>query len=395
MNQSKNRFGSLTGFVVGGTFLAATVGIGTPAMAQQSDDSAGVIEEIVVTARLREESAQDIGQSIRAIAQDEIERAGMVDFGDIARRTAGLDFTYRGPNANEVSIRGVAKIVNQGTLDILGSQPVVSQFVDAVPIQAASSRQRDVNTFDMSRIEVLRGPQPTYFGEGSVGGTVRYFSNTPTLEAGVRGTVNARLGSVQDGGEALTVQGVIDATLVPDVLGVRVVGFTRDDEGFIDNALTGTDDYNDYQSQGGRVSVAWQPNDRFRARAVAHFTEDDHAGDWLADGDSSDPRFSQRPIDEDWDDDYELYSLTLEYDFGPLALTSVTGYYERELLWSRYDFVQGQNSGPVLFGQILDVTTETYGRDESFNQELRLVSDFDGPVNVLLGAYYKDQEGYG
>ena len=101
------------------------------------------------------------------------------------------------------------------------------------------------------------------------------------------------------------------------------------------------------------------------------------------------------PIDEDWEDDYELYSLTLDYDFGPLTLTSVTGYYERDLLWSRYDFVQGQNSGPVLFGQVLDVTTETYGRDESFNQELRLVTDLDGPVNLLLGAYYKDQKGYG
>ena len=395
MIQNRHRVTKLTRLVLVSTALATTVGMALPALAQPADDSAGVIEEIVVTARLREESAQDIGQSIRALAQDEIERAGIVDFGDIARRTAGLDFTYRGPNANEVSIRGVAKIVNQGTLDILGSQPVVSQFVDSVPIQAASSRQRDVNTFDMSRIEVLRGPQPTYFGEGSVGGTVRYFSNAPTLEAGIRGAANVRMGSVQDGGEALTVQGVIDATLVPDVLGVRVVGFTRDDEGFIDNALTRTVDYNDYQSQGGRVSVAWQPSERFRARAVAHFTEDDHAGDWLADSDRSDLRFSQRPIDEDWDDDYELYSLTLEYDFGRFALTSVTGYYERELLWSRYDFVQGQNSGPVLFGQILDVTTETYGRDESFNQELRLVSDFDGPVNVLLGAYYKDQEGFG
>ncbi len=395
MNQTRHRFTQPTGLVLFCTALAAHLGVALPALGQESDDGASLIEEIVVTARLREESAQDIGQSIRAIAQDEIERAGIVDFADIARRTAGLDFTYRGPNANEVSIRGVAKIVNQGTLDILGSQPVVSQFVDSVPIQAASSRQRDINTFDMSRIEVLRGPQPTYFGEGSVGGTVRYFSNAPTLEAGARGTVNARFGSIQDGGEVYALQGVIDATLVPDVLGVRVVGFTRDDEGFIDNALTGTNDYNDYQSDGGRVSLAWQPSDRFRARAVAHFTQDEHAGDWLADDDGSDPRFSQRPIDEEWEDEYELYSLTLEYDFGALTLTSVTGYYERELLWSRYDFVQGQNSGPVLFGQILDVTTETYGRDESFNQELRLVSDFDGPVNMLLGAYYKDQEGYG
>ena len=395
MRRHKSNSENLVRFTSVSALAAVIATIATPTPGQVPGASAGLIEEIVVTARLREESAQDIGQSIRAMAQDEIERAGIVDFGDIARRTAGLDFTYRGPNANEVSIRGVAKVVNQGTLDILASQPVVSQFVDEVPIQAASSRQRDINTFDMERIEILKGPQPTYFGEGSVGGTVRYFSNEPTLEEGFRGTLNARLGSIENGGEAYTLQGVIDATVVPDRLGVRILGFTRDDEGFIDNSLTGTEDYNDYKSEGGRFSLLWQPNDRFRVRAVAHLARDDHGGDWIADDADSNPRFSQRPIDESWDDDYELYSLTLDYDFGPVKLTSVTGYYEREVLWSRYDFVQGQNSGPVLFGQILDVTTETYARDESFNQELRLVTDFDGPVNLLLGAYYKDQNGYG
>lgn len=361
----------------------------------QQEDSAGAIEEIVVTARHREESAQDIGQSIRALSQDEIERAGVVDFGDIARRTAGLDFTYRGPNANEVSIRGVAKLVNQGTLDILPSQTVVSQFLDEIPIQAASSRQRDINTFDMNRVEILKGPQPTYFGEGSVGGTVRYFSNEPALEEGVRGTLNANLGTIGDGGEMYTFQGMLDLTLVPEQLGVRIVGFTRNDDGFIDNALTGTKDYNDYESDGGRISLVWQPNEQFRLRGVAHMTDDAHGGDWIADDDGGNPEFSQRPIDEIWDDEYKLYSLTLDYDFGPVKLTSVTGYYERELFFSRYDFVQGQNSGPVLLGAILDVTTNTYARDESFNQELRLVSNLDGPFNFLLGGYYKDQDGFG
>lgn len=377
------------------TLIGACFGLSVPTWAQEADTDEASIEEIVVTARFREESPQDIGQSIRAVGQDEIERAGIIDFGDIARRTAGLDFTYRGPNANEVSIRGIAKLVNQGTLDILPSQPVVSQFVDEVPIQAASSRQRDINTFDMNRIEILRGPQPTYFGEGSVGGTVRYFSNEPTLEAGIRGTLNANLSSIAYGGQTHTLQGVADFTLVPDQLGVRVVAFTRDDDGFIDNALTDTEDYNEYESAGGRISLLWRPSDQFRARAVAHFTSDDHAGDWLADGSDSDPKFSQRPIDEVWEDNFEIYSLTLEYDFGPVKLTSVSGYFERELFFQRFDFVQGQNSGPVLFGQVLDVTTETYGRDESFNQELRLVSNLDGPFNFLLGAYYKDQEGYG
>ncbi len=62
-------------------------------------------------------------------------------------------------------------------------------------------------------------------------------------------------------------------------------------------------------------------------------TNDDHAGDWLANSPDSDPQFSQRPIDEVWEDNFEVYSLTMDYDFGAVKLTSVTGYYERELFF--------------------------------------------------------------
>ncbi|MCG8504096.1 MAG: Plug domain-containing protein, partial [Sphingomonadales bacterium] len=148
----------------------------TDAPDTDAGDEEGAMSQIIVTARFREESAQDIGQSIRAFGQQEIEGAGILDFSDIARRTPGLDFNDRGPNANEVSIRGISKLVSQSTLDILPSQTVVTQFVDDIPTTSPNSRQRDFHLFDFNRVEILRGPQPTYFGEGSVGGTIRYFS---------------------------------------------------------------------------------------------------------------------------------------------------------------------------------------------------------------------------
>jgi outer membrane receptor protein involved in Fe transport len=369
---------------------AATILCGAGALAQENGT---VLEEVLVTARFREEIAQDIGQSIRAFSARDIERAGIVDFGDIARRTAGLDFQVRGPNANEVSIRGIAKLVNGSDLDILPSQPLVTQFVDEIPVTASSSRQRSFSTFDMERVEVLKGPQPTYFGEGSVGGSIRYFSAEPDLEdEGLHGRLNTDLSTTEDGGDNYTVNGAFAYTLIPGVLGFRVSGYTRDEDGFIDNTSTGRDDFNDLESQGGRLVIVAQPTDELRVGAFAHFADDDHGGDWLADSASSDPGFGQRPFDEKWRDDYELYSLNAAYEFRHMTLRSITGYYKRDIQYSRYDFVQARNSLPVLFGIDGDVTTATHSTDENFTQELRFVSSLDGPLNFIAGAFYKDNE---
>lgn len=365
--------------------LGASGGI----LAQQE---AGPLEEIIVTARLKEESAQDIGQSIRAFGQREMEQAGIIDFGDLARRAAGMDFSTRGPNANEVSMRGLSKLVFGATLDILGTQPLVSQFLDEIPVTAASARQRDFSTFDLDRVEVLKGPSPTYFGEGSVGGTLRYYSADPSLEEGGGGKLNLNLSSTANGDGNFTVNAALEHNLVPGKLGVRMAAFKRKDDGFIDNVLTGTKDYNDYKSAGGRLVLLAQPTEKLRIRAVGHFATDAHAGDWIADAAQADAKFSKRPIDEPWDDKYQLYSLKWDYDWDALTLTSVTGYYERELAWSRYDFVQALNSLPVLFGLNGDVVTDTWTKTESFTQELRLISSFDGPLNFLAGMFLKKDE---
>ena len=104
-----------------------------------------------------------------------------MDFEDIANRTAGLNLNDRGPNQNDVGIRGVSSGVGQSFGDSGISGPLISQFLDDIPVAQSSASQRDFNLFDFERVEVLRGPQPTFFGEGSVGGTIRYVTRTPDL----------------------------------------------------------------------------------------------------------------------------------------------------------------------------------------------------------------------
>lgn len=353
-----------------------------------------VLEEVIVTARFRAERAQDIGQSIRAFGTQEIERSGIVDFEDIARRTPGLAFNDRGPNRNEASIRGISQLVNGAALDILPSQTVVRMFVDDIPVSSPNSSQRDFNLFDFNRVEVLRGPQPTYFGEGSVGGTIRYVSQDPDLAAtGIGGKVALDVSQTDGGGVNYSANAAANFVLVPDKLGIRVVGFQRDDDGFIDNTLTGDDDYNSYQSTGGRIIVKAQPTEQFSLRLAVHLANDDMGGDWVADDESHDYESSGNAFQSATDiDEYRLYSLNLSYDFGPLTLTSVTGQYQRERRNRVFDFVQSRNTLPILFGLTGNVITENLADEENFTQELRLVSQFDGRFNFTAGAVYQDAE---
>jgi len=363
----------------------------TPALASDSDDNF-LLEEIIVTARFKEESAQDIGQSITAIGTAEIERAGIVNMADLALRTPGLDFNDKGPNRNDVSMRGISPSVGDFGRDSLGSQSLVTSFIDDISVTSSNASQRSFNLFDFNRVEVLRGPQPTYFGEGAVGGTIRYFSTDPTLEGPVSGRIATDTSSTDNGGTNYTLNGALDLTLIENELGVRLTAFTRDDDGFIDDELNGRDGVNTYESDGGRVVVKWQPNDKFSARFAHHFSRDDQGADWLVDDTSDDYVISSRPGIATTTDDFDLSTLNLTYDFGSISLTSVTGLYERDRTVSGYDFVQSLNSHVILYGIPGDVISTTNNVDENFSQEFRIISEFEGPFNFTGGLFYRDSE---
>jgi len=130
--------------------LAFVVGFG--AMAAYAEDSGSsetgvdqskIYEEIVVTARFRSETVQDIGGAVSALDNTSIERAGITDFEDIAARIPGLNLNDRGPNQNDVGIRGVANGALQGLADTGLSGPLVSQFLDDVPMAQSTASQRD------------------------------------------------------------------------------------------------------------------------------------------------------------------------------------------------------------------------------------------------------------
>jgi iron complex outermembrane receptor protein len=138
--------------------------------------------EITVTARKRAESLQDVPFAISARTGDQLAAAGATNMEDISRNVAGFTVLNLGPGQSQAAIRGVSG--GKIDRDLPGVKEQIGVYMDESPI-SLSLFTPDLELYDLNRVEVLRGPQGTLFGSGSIGGTVRYISNQPDLsEAG-------------------------------------------------------------------------------------------------------------------------------------------------------------------------------------------------------------------
>lgn len=384
-----NRMRVRHALLASGAMLLGTTFSG--AHAQEGGSVPEAADEIIVTARFRAETAQNIGASITAIDGNTLLNEGIEDFADIATRTPGLSIIDRGPSQNDVAIRGISNGVSPRLADLGSSGPLVSQFLDDLPVAAATASQRDFNYFDFDRIEILRGPQPTLFGEGSVGGTIRYFSRDPKLSGDPISDMlfQSRVSFTDEGGTNVAASGATSFILVPDMLGLRVVGNYRRDDGFIDNPLLGLANFNDYRAYSGRAVLLFKPDDALTVRLMAFAGNDGFSGANEVDAPSApkDRLQFSTPVPGDNRDRFAMYSGRIEYDFGPLTVSSITGRYVRE---RRDRFFDAQSA--AAFGRFtapLTAVGASNSRDTSFTQELRFVSDFAGPLNLIGGLYYQ------
>lgn len=368
--------------------------------ADEGDDAAArdVLEEIIVTARFREEAIQDIGVSVSAIGGDDLIKQGVANVDDLARATVGLNNVRLRQNDNEISVRGVT---NLGT-SFFSSSSVFTAYVDDISV-ASNFGQRDFAMADLDRIELVRGPQPTLFGESAVGGVIRYFTRDPNLSGPPStGLASARTETMDDGGLAYLVNGAGSLIFTPEKLGLRVSGYYKKDDGFIDNRLSGKEDTNDFESFGGRAVLLLQPNDRLSARLSVFVSRDEHGFDSSIEP-GTDPKDLVFGIPGLPDgvfpdfvatgtDDFDLYSGKLSYDFGPIEVTSITGFYERDRQIDTLDI--GTTVGLQPF--FPTISTTSFGSnefaEEMFSEELRIVSNFDGPLNFIAGAFYRDRD---
>ena len=220
-----------------GTAIAAAIFATSGAAAIAADDATAdsnevVIEEIVVTATKRDTSLQDTAIAVTAFTTQDLYRQRIEKFEDFARQTPGVNLT--GPDQSQkFTIRGIQTSAGAASI---GDQNPVAVYYDEVPATTFSVITPDLRLYDMERVEVLRGPQGTSFGTGSLSGAVRVITNKANLD-GFDASVRVEGASTAGGGIRQRYSGMVNVP-VSDSAALRLVGYVRDEEGWIDNVGT-------------------------------------------------------------------------------------------------------------------------------------------------------------
>lgn len=323
----------------------------------QGDTSApaGGLQEITVTATRREESLSKVPISVTALSQDNLDLRGIKDFSEVARFTPGVAFDNSG--TNNISIRGISGTGGAGTTGI---------YIDDTPIQmralAFSPDEALPKSFDIDRVEVLRGPQGTLFGSGSEGGTVRYITTQPSLS---RTTFYSRAEvSTTQGGDLSYEAGVaVGGPIVQDKFGARLTVWYRRDGGWIDDMDPYTSQIydrnaNHEETELVRLAGLWAPNDKWSITPSIYYQSrqrHDISNYWPTLSDPSSNRFvNADPSQHNQPDKFYLPALKIEGDLGSVKLISNTSYYHRENQ-TGYDgtlynlgYYQTQNAAPIF-----------------------------------------------
>jgi iron complex outermembrane recepter protein len=195
-------------------------------------DEADSIATIVVTARKRgDELLQDVPQSILAFSSEQVENFGFQGLDDYVRLVPSLSFIDQGPGQSKLVLRGITTGFTRQTAIQEGE--TAGLYIDDTPI-TVNGQNPDFGLYDVERIEVLRGPQGTLYGASSMAGNIRIITKQPDATK-VEGSVSTSASNTVDGDVNYGIDGVINLPLIQDVLALRMVGYHRYDDGFIDN----------------------------------------------------------------------------------------------------------------------------------------------------------------
>ena len=389
--------------------------LGSSALAQESeeaevteDDDKTFADEVTVTARKREESLQDVPFSVVAPTEELLRDRGAQNIEDVSANVAGFTVQNLGPGQSQVAMRGVS--AGQIVRDQPGVKEQVGVYLDESVI-SLSLFTPDIDLFDMSRVEVLRGPQGTLFGSGSLSGTVRFITNQPELDRSEAfGEFTA---SFVDDGEFGGDAKVAVNTPIGDKSALRVSAYFTSYGGYMDAVqpdLSVREDVNSGDRTGVRLALRMEPNDRLTVTPRILYQEVDMDG-WNRIDDYNilaNPFTTTRPAvslgereqftqtGEPFTDEFLLADLTVEYAFDDITLTSVTSYTDRDVLVVRdataltASITGGSIGLPesvyTLDGPLDDATTA-----EVITQELRL-SGSKGATDWVLGAFYSTAE---
>jgi iron complex outermembrane recepter protein len=404
------------------TVTVALKGFGRQAKKDVKHDASGAAaeftlapqlqEEVTVTAMKREQTVADVPFSVAAPTEEMLRARGVEDIEGVAANVGGFSVQNLGPGQSQVAMRGVS--AGQIVRDQPGVKEQVGAYLDE-SIISLSLFTPDIDLFDVSRVEVLRGPQGTLFGAGSLSGTVRYITNQP--EPGVRKFFGEFAGSTISGGNVGGNAKFGFNLPLGDKAAVRVAAYYGRIAGYIDAVqpdLSVEEDVNTGDRTGVRAAVRIALNDRLTVtpRLVHQRVDMDGWNRIDVYNILANPFTTSRPavtlgerqqftqFEEPFTDRFTLADLNVRYDFGDVDLVSITSYTDRDVLVVRdaTALTASITGGSIGLGEpvyTLDAPLDDATRSKVWTQEVRLAGGSDRFRWVAGGFYSTNKRDYG
>jgi iron complex outermembrane receptor protein len=395
---------------------------GNAATPPSQRERSGQLEEVVVTAEKRAGRVQDTPISLTAVSGADLAAQGITSIDDAARQIPGVALTSAGPGQTEYTIRGLSS-----------SGPAVATvgfYLDDVPISAPAAAQNghvsiDPDLYDLNRVEVLRGPQGTLYGSGSMGGTVKLVTNQPNLSA-FDASVAADGSHTQGGGMNGRISGMLNLPLVDGRVALRIVGTQEHVSGWIDrivlndfplatnpqcgsfsgctrgNVLAAPvakdyHDVNDENLTSARAALKFQATDELSLTATGFYQKMTMGGLSNFDNPPGTQLAHYQPFDiaEPFSDTFRVGNLVAEYSFPTFTLTSATSYWKRTQSQTQDVSESAQTlfdlpAYDVASGGIGPVSVLELDNTRQFSEEIRLTSSGETRFKWLVGGFYSD-----
>jgi len=318
--------------IITSAFLVGAESVAGVAHAQEAPQG-----DIVVTASRRASPLLDTPISISVLTTDDLKATNSDSFADFARQIPGLSFIDSGPGNKRYALRGLQS----------AGEPEVALYYDEIPVSGlpgssndTGDAQPDIKLFDVDRVEVLRGPQGTLYGNGSMGGAIRIISKRPQLDR-VAADASTSVATTSGGAPSWRGSAMLNLPVVNDLLGIRVTGYYRHEGGWIDDipnsAISlpqiGKNNINPERTYGGRASLSFQPTPDWNITGIAYYqnTKTSAFDLYPAYATAGDRYVSKAYVREPWLENLFMANVISTYDFDFAELTATASYQRRTL----------------------------------------------------------------
>lgn len=351
-----------------------------------------VIEKIVVTAEKRGESLQDLSQAVTALTTKDLEDRNILSFVDLSAIAPGVTVAKNEGFKTVISIRGVGNEANQNAT----ANPSVSYHMDGIYIASPYALQTDF--IDIERIEILRGPQGTLFGQNSTGGAINVISSKPDFEE-FAGKADASIGS----NDLRRLRATVNVPISDD-LAMRTSFSRLTQDGYTQNVYNGPnvlnpsetfvgEDMDNIDNLSMRTDWLWNASDTLSLRFLAQYFTGESNGAGIKGID--DPTPGARNLSQDTDSSYDLesqiYGLIAEWDAGFAVIKSLSSYQKDDITVvrdnDRHSFVTNPEIQISVFNPEINIQT-------TFTQEVNVISKepLFGKLDWIVGAFYLDTD---